>query len=188
MADPQSLLASLSNSTQSFLQPPSSLHLEALACVKGLLDPLAANVADAQKTRRDENRRKRKRGDVEREEEILQLRQVYTSGLGLKQVWEQARRVLDAACSEVEREIAIQQDQSQGPNISNGLYGDKTQDEELSEDLDEEADMLEDEDLEDDISGEESLDEGEEYEDEDEDEDEEIEDPEAEDFASDAEE
>nr|KAK5438286.1 U3 snoRNP protein [Exophiala xenobiotica] len=188
MADPQSLLASLSNSTQSFLQPPSSLHLEALACVKGLLDPLAANVADAQKTRRDENRRKRKRGDVEREEKILQLRQVYTSGLGLKQVWEQACRVLDAACSEVEREIAIQQDQSQGPNISNGLDGDKTQDEELSEDLDEEADMLEDEDLEDDISGEESLDEGEDYEDEDEDEDEEIEDPEAEDFSSDAEE
>ncbi|KAK7903478.1 U3 snoRNP protein [Exophiala xenobiotica] len=151
----------------------------------GLLDPLAANVADAQKTRRDENRKKRKRGDVEREEEILQLRQVYTSGLGLKQVWEQARRVLDAACSEVEREIAIQQDQSQRPSISNSLNGDKTQDEELSEDLDEEADMLEDEDL-DDISGEELLDAGEDYEDEDEDE--EIEDLEPEDFSSDAEE
>ncbi|KIW52416.1 hypothetical protein PV05_08054 [Exophiala xenobiotica] len=187
MASPQSLLVSLSNSTQSFLQPPSSLHLEALACVKALLDPLAANVADAQKTRRDQNRRKRKRGDLEREEEILQLRQVYTSGLGLKQVWEQARRVLDAACSEVEREVAIQKDQSHRPSLSNGLDGDKTQEEELSEDQDEEADMVEDGDLEDDISDEEMLDYGEDYDDEDEDE--EIEDDlEAEDFASDAEE
>ncbi|KIV78978.1 hypothetical protein PV11_06575 [Exophiala sideris] len=181
MADPQSLLTSLSNSTQSFLQPPSSLHAEALACVKGLLDPLAADVADAQKQRRHDNRRKRKRADVERQEEILHLRQVYTSGLGVKQVWEQARRVLDAACSEVEREIASQKQQIQSTPLTNGHT---TASDDVSEDdLDEEEDLLEDGDLEDDLLDEESLGEEEDYE-EDEDLDEDMEDIEDEELDS----
>lgn len=103
------LLASLTNSPPSFLQPPSALHFDTLAVVKSILDPLASNVADAQRFRRDENRRKRKRGDVEPEEEVLQLRQVYTNALGVKQVWEQARRILDAACAEIERDLSTQE-------------------------------------------------------------------------------
>ncbi|KAJ9639301.1 U3 snoRNP protein [Knufia peltigerae] len=145
MAGTSSLLTSLTDSTQAFLQPSSALHLEALACVKSLLDPLAANVADTQKARRDENRKKRKRGDIEREEEVLHLRQVYTGGLGVKQVWEQARRVLDAACSEVEREISIQREQLQHDSRQDGIDGEVIEDEEMSEVLDEESDMLEDE-------------------------------------------
>lgn len=113
VAGPQTLVDSISTAPYAFLQPPSSLHLETLASVKNILDPLATNVADTQTSRRDENRKKRKRGEVEREEEVLQLRQVYTSGLGVKQVWEQARRVLDAACSEIERDIAAQESRAQ---------------------------------------------------------------------------
>src|ERR1700761_3338527 len=108
MADSPLLLTILSSSIQSFLQPSSSLHSESLAYLKSILDPLAVNVATAQKLKRDENRRKRKRSDVEQGEEILQLRQVYTNGLEVKQVWEQARRILDAACTEIERDISGQ--------------------------------------------------------------------------------
>ncbi|KAI1630236.1 cohesin complex subunit SCC1 [Exophiala viscosa] len=169
MADSQTLLTSLADSTSSFLQPPTALHLEALACVKNLLDPLAADVADAQKLRRDENRRKRKRADVDRQEEVLHLRQVYTSGLGVKQVWEQARRVLEAACSEVERDIASQKEQIQSILPPNGVKGHVTASDDVSdeEDLDDEEGLLEDEDLEDDLLDEEALDEEEDYEEED---------------------
>lgn len=184
MADPQNLLSSLSNSAPSFLQPPSSLHLEALACVKSLLDPLAVDVADAQKHRRDENKRKRKRADVERQDEVLPLRQVYTSGLGVKQVWEQARRVLDAACLEVERDIAFRKQQTQSTTHQDGLNGFATAaDNALDEELDEEDELIEDEDLEDDISDEDSLGEEDDYE-EDEDMDEDVEDIEAEELGS----
>ncbi|KAL6251244.1 U3 snoRNP protein [Rhinocladiella similis] len=167
MADANSngLLTSLTDSTQAFLQPSSALHLEALACVKSLLDPLAANVADTQKARRDENRKKRKRGDVGQEEEVLHLRQVYTSGLGVKQVWEQARRVLDAACSEVEREITIQKEQPQPELLRDGVSGQVIEDEKTSEELDEEADMLEDEELAEADSDEDLLDDGMDYDD-----------------------
>ncbi|KAG9788835.1 Mpp10 protein, partial [Aureobasidium melanogenum] len=110
---PAPLITSLESSSHAFLQPPPSLHAEALATVKNILDPLAANVAEIQKLRRDENRKKRKRGDVEREEQILQLRQVYTAGLGVKQIWEQVKRVLDAACSEIERDLTSRQNLDQ---------------------------------------------------------------------------
>ncbi|ETI22181.1 hypothetical protein G647_06254 [Cladophialophora carrionii CBS 160.54] len=108
MAESSGFLTTLSTSAQDFLQPPSTLHLDSLSYLKSILDPLASNVAAAQTFRRDESRKKRKRGDVEREEGVLQLRQVYTNGLGVKQVWEQARRILDATCTEIERDIAIQ--------------------------------------------------------------------------------
>jgi U3 small nucleolar RNA-associated protein MPP10 len=108
----EQLLKGLSTSIQSFLQPPSALHSDSVAYLKTVLDPLATDVATAQALRRDENRRKRKRHDDERDQ-VLQLRQVYTVGLGVKQVWEQAKRILDATCAEVEREIAAQEARQQ---------------------------------------------------------------------------
>ncbi|EXJ68250.1 uncharacterized protein A1O5_08865 [Cladophialophora psammophila CBS 110553] len=107
MADSSALVTALLTSTHAFLQPSSSLHSETLAYVKCILDPLAADVAAAQKLRRDQNRKKRKRSDIERENEVLQLRQVYTNGFGVKQVWEQAKRILDATCTETEKDIAV---------------------------------------------------------------------------------
>ncbi|KIX04676.1 uncharacterized protein Z518_05546 [Rhinocladiella mackenziei CBS 650.93] len=147
--DSAGLLASLSDSSQLFLQPSSFLHLETLACLKSLLDPLAADVADAQKLRRDENRRKRKRGDIADEEEVLQLRQIYTHGLGVKQVWEQARRVLDAACSEVEKDIVAHKALAEaGNSTSNRMNGRRTDDDDLSLGSEEDESMQEEDDIE----------------------------------------
>ncbi len=112
-------LTVLSESPQSFLQPTSDVSSQAIAYLKVLLDPLASEVADAQKARKDSARRKRKRSDDEVAEQVLQLRTVYTNGLGVKQVWEQARRVLDATCAEVERSVLPA---SQGPKLQlNGM-------------------------------------------------------------------
>ncbi|OAP60763.1 hypothetical protein AYL99_05765 [Fonsecaea erecta] len=158
MADPGALVTTLSTSTHAFLQPSSSLHSEVLAYVKSILDPLAANVATAQKLQRERNRKKRKRSDVDREEEVLQLRQVYTDGLAVKQVWEQTKRILDASCKETERDIAVHktrvQAESQEQIASKGLGTDGFEAEDGSEDEDEDelsdyedmqGDVLEDE-------------------------------------------
>ena len=114
--DDDGLLTALWTCPASFLQPSASLHSESLAYIKKILDPLATDVASLQKQRRDGNRKKRKRSDVGLDEEVLQLRQVYTRGLSVKQVWEQARRVLEATCMEVEREIATQKARQHSPS------------------------------------------------------------------------
>ena len=111
------LLTALSESPQTFLQPTPEVSSQAIAYIKTLLDPLASEVAEAQKVRRDSNRRKRKRGDETETEQVLQLRTVYINGLGVKQVWEQARRILDATCLEVERSIPSQDLQLQQNGI-----------------------------------------------------------------------
>jgi U3 small nucleolar RNA-associated protein MPP10 len=147
MAEPSGLLTALSTSAEAFLQPPSSLHFDSLAYLKSILDPLATNVAIAQRSRRDENRKKRKRGDVGREEEVLQMRQVYTNGLGVKQVWEQARRILDATCTEIERDIATQRARHQ-TNIDTHVASSDWEDATASA-LEEEIDDSQDSDLED---------------------------------------
>ena len=101
----EDLLAALSTSAHSFLQPSSTLPTSAVLAAKRLLDPLASDVSQAQEERRKENRKKRKRHETESDSanQVLQLREVYTKGFGLNQIWEQARRVLDAAGDEVER-------------------------------------------------------------------------------------
>lgn len=136
------LSSSLRHTPHQFLQPTLSHQQSALAAAKAILDPLANDVAQAQVARRNENRRKRKRGTDEVEDSVLQLRQIYTKGLGVKQVWEQARRVLDAACNEVERGIedylqtqAVTQDPSNDASVNEDL-------EDEDEDLDGDEEML----------------------------------------------
>ncbi|KAK5956554.1 U3 snoRNP protein [Knufia fluminis] len=128
-----------------FLQPTLRHQQSALAAAKAILDPLANDVAQAQIVRRNETRRKRKRGSDEVEDPVLQLRQVYIKGMGVKQVWEQARRVLDAATSEVERGIEVYlQAQDSAQDIPNGAdvaeQPDHDNEDELEE-LDDEEDM-----------------------------------------------
>lgn len=176
MADASTLLSSLSTDLHQFLQPSSSLHQQTLYSVKTLLDPLAVKVADAQRTRRDESRRKRKRGDTEAEEVPLQLRQIYTDGLAIRQVWEQARRILDAAADEVSRAV-ITHEAERGPvNVeeSDPISVDEDESEEADDDMleigsDEEDDL-------DDLDGEEEEDQEDEDEDEEADESEDSED------------
>lgn len=103
-----SLLTTLSESPDRLLRPSPDIPISALALAKDFLDPLAADVANAQKSRRDASKGKRKRGDDIESHQVLQLRTVYTHGLNVKQVWEQARRILDAACNEVERVVQPQ--------------------------------------------------------------------------------
>ena len=103
----ENLLAALSTSAHSFLQPSSALQTSAILAAKRLLDPLAFDVSQTQEERKKENRKKRKRPEVEFDgsNHVLQLREVYTDGFGVNQIWEQARRVLDAASIEVERDL-----------------------------------------------------------------------------------
>lgn len=103
----QDIIAALSTSSHCFLQPTSALHTTAVLAAKRFLDPLASSVSEAQEVRKRENRKKRKRGDYESHAQgkILQLREVYTEGFVIGQIWEQAKRILDAATDEVERDL-----------------------------------------------------------------------------------
>jgi len=101
------LLSTLSASPHFFLKPPSTLHSAALLLAKEYLDPLASSVSQAQEKRLQDARKKRKRGEADDggARNILRLKQVHLDGFGIDQVWEQARRVLDASRQEIERSL-----------------------------------------------------------------------------------
>ena len=122
------LISSLSNEPHAFLQPPRNLHTAALALAKRYLDPLASGVSEAQIQRQKEARRKRKRGERGYEDaRVLQLKKVHLEGFGVDQVWEQARRVLDAVSEEVEKAFPEvygedEEDEEEGVRV-NGTHG-----------------------------------------------------------------
>src|SRR5205809_734498 len=103
----EDLVTALSTSAHSFLQPSSALHNSAILAVKRLFDPLAFDVSHAQEERRKDNGKKRKRSEIKSDgsNQVLQLWEVYTDGFGIDQIWEQARRVLDATSTEIERDL-----------------------------------------------------------------------------------
>lgn len=113
------LLSTLSTSPHTFLQPPPSLHAASLVLAKRYLDPLASTISEIQSQRQQESRRKRKRGDdgLYGYKQTLQLKQVYLEGFDIEQVWEQARRVLDASREEVEKAL---------PGVLGDVQGDAT--------------------------------------------------------------
>jgi U3 small nucleolar RNA-associated protein MPP10 len=146
-----SLLTTLSQSPDQLLQPSPDIATSALDLAKVLLDPLASDIVDIQKLRREDNRRKRKRGDDTDLGQPLQLRTVYTQGLQIKQVWEQAKRVLDAACSEIERTVQPQRLEAVTGTDGTGLKDgdsadddDETEDEDLQEEAVNDGDASED--------------------------------------------
>lgn len=106
-ASDQLLLSTLSSSTHTFLQPPPSLHAASLVLAKRYLDPLAQSSSEAQAWRQQDARRKRKRGqpDGYELERMSRMKQIYTEGFGVEQIWEQARRVLNASREEIERSL-----------------------------------------------------------------------------------
>lgn len=100
-----------------FLQPTSDLHTSFLHLAKQFLDPLASDVTDAQIRRQQEQRsrktQKRKRDpddDGDRKTEMLRMKKVHVDGFEVDQVWQQARRILEAANDEVERELPKSED------------------------------------------------------------------------------
>ncbi|MCJ1460015.1 U3 snoRNP protein [Mycoblastus sanguinarius] len=103
----QTLLSALESSSHTFLHPPPSLHAASLVLAKRYLDPLATSTSEAQVQRQQNARRKRKRGESDDlgSQKPLRLREVYLEGFGIDQIWEQARRVLDASRLEVERSL-----------------------------------------------------------------------------------
>ncbi|KAI5359754.1 Putative U3 small nucleolar ribonucleoprotein complex, subunit Mpp10 [Septoria linicola] len=97
-------LPALESAPHTFLQPTLPLYTDAVAYLKNILDPLAQDISSEQQQRLKDARKKRKRGEGG-DEEVLRLKQIHTDGFGVEQVWEQARRVIDAATDEVEREF-----------------------------------------------------------------------------------
>lgn len=78
------------------MQPTTGLESASLAFVKGTLDRFAGSLGEEQAERQREGRRKRKRGESGDDGEVLKIRRVHTEGFEVGQVWEQARRVIDA--------------------------------------------------------------------------------------------
>ncbi|KAI9855471.1 MAG: U3 snoRNP protein [Trichoglossum hirsutum] len=127
-ASKSALISALSASPQTFLQPPQSLHAAALVLAKGYLDPLAATVTEAQLQRQRDSRRKRKRGEEDEAvgDQILQLSKLYLDGFNIEQVWQQARRVLNAVAGELESQLPVvlkDEDRIQPSSASEGGAG-----------------------------------------------------------------
>lgn len=85
-----------------FIQSSVETCDAAIEAVKGVLDGVAGGVYDEQAARLRSGKRKRGDGDTG---ETLRIRKVHTEGFGVEQVWEQARRVIDALRGEVLRDL-----------------------------------------------------------------------------------
>ncbi|EKD16554.1 U3 small nucleolar ribonucleoprotein Mpp10 [Drepanopeziza brunnea f. sp. 'multigermtubi' MB_m1] len=106
MAAPMaSLLRALEPANRhTFIAPSSSLPEASLGVVKETLDSFAGTLGDEQAQRLKEQRKKRKRGEAGMDDgEVLKIRKIYTEGFEVEQVWEQARRVIDALRGDAER-------------------------------------------------------------------------------------
>lgn len=136
-------LATLQSNPQEFLQPTLPLYTDSIAYLKNILDPLAKDVSEEQQQRLKEARRKRKRGQDHDEGDVLRLKQIHTEGFGVEQVWEQARRIIDAATLEAEKayEAAETHTLESGKHTTNGKKSVKFADDEgeSDEDLGEEG-------------------------------------------------
>lgn len=103
----QMALTTALSSPWGFLRPTNDLHTTVVDSAKHILDTLAGSVVDAQVTRRQLNK-KRKRSDLDSDSVIqLQLKNLYVDGFTSNQIWEQATRILESTGQEVERDITL---------------------------------------------------------------------------------
>ncbi|CZS98566.1 related to U3 snoRNP protein [Rhynchosporium graminicola] len=108
MASPMAnLLQALApENRHAFIAPTPSLPDASLGFAKQTLDSFAGKLGDEQAERLKEQRKKRKRGDSGKDDgEVLKIRKIYTEGFEVEQVWEQARRVIDALRGDAERAL-----------------------------------------------------------------------------------
>ncbi|CAG8056516.1 unnamed protein product [Penicillium salamii] len=104
---PEMALSSALSAPWGFLRPTDDLHTTVVDSAKHILDSLAGSVVDAQTTRRQINK-KRKRSDLESDQITqLQLKNLYVEGFTSNQIWEQAIRILESTGEEVERDITL---------------------------------------------------------------------------------
>nr|OQO28949.1 hypothetical protein B0A51_05349 [Rachicladosporium sp. CCFEE 5018]OQO31932.1 hypothetical protein B0A51_01127 [Rachicladosporium sp. CCFEE 5018] len=107
--------------------PSLPLHTDILAYLKNALDPIASEISVTQQQRLQDARKKRKRGQTAPDESVLQLKQVHVAGFGVEQVWEQARRVIDATRKEVELGILeAEAEQDTKPDVSGSQEEDES--------------------------------------------------------------
>lgn len=110
-----------------FVQPPKELCDGALDLAKVTLDGFAGALVDEQTKRIQEARKDKKRKRAENEQtELLKIRKVHTKGFQVEQVWEQARRVIDALKAEVEKDLVEFEDseeESDEGEEENGVSG-----------------------------------------------------------------
>lgn len=86
-----------------FLQPTLQLNAAFLAAAKRYLDPVATSVSESQAQRQQDLRKKRKRGvGYDSDIRVLQLKKLHLDGFGVNQVFEQTRKIVDAATEEIE--------------------------------------------------------------------------------------
>ncbi|KAL1302129.1 hypothetical protein AAFC00_002563 [Neodothiora populina] len=181
---PQSdLLSSLASAQHAFLQPPPALHASSLSYLKKALDPIAASISEAQQERFADARKKRKRGEhLDEEDQVLRLKKVHVDGFAIEQIWEQARRVIDAARKEAEKGLnelqakhAAQESQDEEDDESEmgeegvdyeveGVDDDDDEEYHTSDDEDEGEQLVEDEDEEQEQDAEEDQEDGEDIE------------------------
>jgi U3 small nucleolar RNA-associated protein MPP10 len=122
--------AKLLASPLAFLQPTAQLNGAFLAAAKQFLDPVAAGVSEEQAQRQQELRKKRKRGEgYDGDIRVLHLKKVHLQGFGVNQVFEQARKIVDAATEEIE--LALPGDKDEDDTLAIGADEDD-EDSELS--------------------------------------------------------
>ncbi|CAF9913260.1 U3 snoRNP protein [Imshaugia aleurites] len=123
----QILLSTLESSSHTFLQPTPSLHAASLVLAKRYLDPLALSTSEAQAQRQQVTRRKRKRGDYDANasRKPLQLTQVHLEGFRVEQIWQQARRILDATRFELERSLPAKSQIQEPASVPEEQAGDR---------------------------------------------------------------
>ncbi|POS83442.1 hypothetical protein EPUL_005301 [Erysiphe pulchra] len=92
-----------------FLTPISAFTELSLGLAKSVLDRSAENLADAQQRRireiREQKKSKRQISWQDEDEKILKIRKIYIQGFAIENVWEQARRVIDALREDVEKNL-----------------------------------------------------------------------------------
>ena len=99
------LISTISDFPHHFLQPSYALHTASLLTAKEYLDPLASSISHIQHQRQRSIRRKRKRGEDTGSEDVkpLALKQIYTDGFEVDQIWQQAKKILEATTLELQR-------------------------------------------------------------------------------------
>lgn len=101
--------SSLVTNPLAFLQPTVQINAAFLAAAKQYLDPVAAGISQIQTQRQQELRRKRKRGyEYDNDVSVLNLKKVHLDGFGVNQVFEQTRKIVEAAAEEIE--LALPED------------------------------------------------------------------------------
>jgi len=77
-----------------------------LVFTKDKLDSFATKLGEEQAERLKDQRRKRKRGEIENiDADVLKIRKVHTEGFETSQIWEQARRVVQALSEDAGRAL-----------------------------------------------------------------------------------